>query len=155
MSEEVVDEIAEYCANKGLDVPELLEGFLDRYSSGGPSVLPIRQTEPLISLRRNSRLFQQNRPVADLGRKGRYVRSQSWSGPRLSGVRMSAGEVRPDRFISDRTFCAVPPSELLGDIPHGSVRRGADDASDAKLIADAADLAIGKIDLDHVLRRAD
>ena len=36
MSEEVVDEIAEYCANKGLDVPELLEGFLDRYSSGEP-----------------------------------------------------------------------------------------------------------------------
>ena len=31
---------------------------------------------------------------------------------------------------------------------------GAHDAPDAILIADAADLAIGKIDLDHVLRRA-
>jgi hypothetical protein len=33
-----------------------------------------------------------------------------------------------------------------------SVRRGAHDAPDAILIADAADLAVGEIDLDHVLR---
>jgi hypothetical protein len=31
------------------------------------SVLPIRQTESLISLRRNRRLFQQNRPIRDIG----------------------------------------------------------------------------------------
>jgi hypothetical protein len=34
VSEELADEIAEYCANNGLNVPELLEGFLDRYRSG-------------------------------------------------------------------------------------------------------------------------
>src|SRR5215467_13354515 len=36
-----------------------------------------------------------------------------------------------------------------------SVRRRAHDAPDAILIADAADLAVGKIDFDHILRRAD
>jgi len=37
VSEKLADEIAEYCANKGLDVPELL----DRYSSGRPVQLPL------------------------------------------------------------------------------------------------------------------
>src|SRR5215470_16400552 len=36
-----------------------------------------------------------------------------------------------------------------------SVRRNAHNTPDAILIADAADLAVGEIDLDHVLRRAD
>src|SRR5262249_16006938 len=34
-------------------------------------------------------------------------------------------------------------------------RRRAHDAPDAIVIADAADLAVGKIDFDHILRRAD
>jgi hypothetical protein len=42
-------------------------------------------------------------------------------------------------------FCA-------GEIRQRSVRRT---APDAKLIADPADFALGKIDFDHILRRAD
>jgi hypothetical protein len=40
------------------------------------------------------------------------------------------------------------------DTPRRSLRRTAHDPPDAILIADAADLAVGEIDLDHVLRRA-
>jgi hypothetical protein len=42
--------------------------------------------------------------------------------------------------------------DRLGDIPRRSVRRT---APDGILIANTADLAVGEIDLDHVLRRAD
>jgi len=45
--------------------------------------------------------------------------------------------------------------DRLGDIPRRSVRRTAPDAPDAILIANTADLAVGEIDLDHVLRRAE
>src|SRR5437868_8664741 len=44
---------------------------------------------------------------------------------------------------------------LEGDIPRRSVRRSAHDAPDAILIADATDLAVDKIDFNHVLGRAD
>jgi hypothetical protein len=45
--------------------------------------------------------------------------------------------------------------DRLGNIPRRSVRRTAHDAPTPHLIADAADLAVGGIDLDHVLSRAD
>src|ERR1700741_3451621 len=60
-----------------------------------------------------------------------------------------------DPLCFPRRFVRVPPRGSLGDSPRRSVRRSAHDAPDAILIADAADLAVGKIDLDHVLRRAD
>src|SRR5262245_40649235 len=45
--------------------------------------------------------------------------------------------------------------DLTKDRWYRSVRRRAHDTPDAILIADAADLAVGKIDFDHILRRAD
>jgi hypothetical protein len=41
VSEELADAIAEYCVSKGRDIPELLEGFIDRYGSGRPVQLPL------------------------------------------------------------------------------------------------------------------